>query len=90
MVGGHKLWNETLKHSVMHSKTPYLEAEYEAVDVHTDDRNTTKDMYNKVMMPTPAIHPRVQTYENTFSKIIHYIWLFPLKDLVSYEYHLSF
>ena len=28
--GGHKLWNETLKHSVIHLKTPQLTAEYEA------------------------------------------------------------
>lgn len=87
MAGGHKLWNETLKHSVMHSKTLYLTAEYEAEDVHTDDRNTVRDMYNKLMMPVThsnhtSYHLGVQNYKITFSKRMYYVWLFPLKDLV--------
>lgn len=39
-VGGHKLWNGTLKHSVMHLKTVHLTAEHQAGDIHTDDMNT--------------------------------------------------
>lgn len=36
--GGHKLWNETMKHSVSHSKTPTSENK-PGGDVHSNDRD---------------------------------------------------
>lgn len=55
-VGGHALWNGTLKHSVIHLKTLHLTAEYQAGGVNTDDKTTGNDMHNKLQMPLPPRH----------------------------------
>lgn len=78
MVGGHKLWNETLKLSVMHSKTLYLTAECEAEDVHADGSSTVRDMYNKLMLTvthsnSTSRHLSEQIYNITFCKRLYYV-----------------
>lgn len=78
MVGGHKLWNETLKLSVMHSKARYLTAEYEAEDMHADGSSTVRDMYNKLMLTMAhsnctSRHLSVLIYNITFCKRMYYV-----------------
>lgn len=71
-VGGHKLWSETLKHSVMHLKTLHLEAEYEAGDMHTDGTNTVSLTYST---SSTSHHLRVQYYKKDPIELVN--WYLP-------------